>query len=127
MSSGARRVIQVKQHKTNRLAGLPGESRAAAALLLPSMAGLGLFFLVPFIDTIRRSFLDARGQSFIGAEGYASVLGNSAFQLAAANTAKFICVCIPLLLVISLVLALLVRALRPHGGASGRGKLFKTT
>ncbi len=103
------------------------EGLAALFFLLPSLLGLCAFFLVPFADTVRRSFFNTRGQQFIGAEGYTSVLGNSAFQLAAANTAKFICVCIPLLLVISLVLALLVRALRPHGGASGRGKLFKTT
>ena len=85
------------------------------------MAGITVFFLIPFADTVRRSFYDARGRNFIGLNGYSSVLGNSAFQLAAANTAKFIAVCIPLLLIASLVIALLVRSVRP------RGKTFKTT
>jgi len=85
------------------------------------MAGILAFFLVPFADTVRRSFYDARGRNFIGLDGYASVLGNGAFQLAAANTAKFIAVCIPLLLLVSLVIALLIRAVRPSG------KTFKTT
>ena len=94
---------------------------AAAALLAPSIIGISVFFLVPFVDTVRRSFFDARGKNFIGTDGYASVLGNSAFRLAAANTAKFIAVCIPLLLLVSLAVALLIRSIRP------RGKAFKTT
>ncbi len=102
------------------------EGLAALFFLLPSLLGLCAFFLVPFADTVRRSFFNTRGQQFIGAEGYTSVLGNSAFQLAAANTAKFAAVCIPLLLAASLVLALLVRVLHP-GGASGKSKMFKTT
>ncbi len=121
MSTSARKVKQTKRPIAKRPAGLPGESRSAAALLLPSLAGLGVFFLAPFIDTVRRSFYDTRGQSFIGAQGYASVVNNDAFQLAAANTAKFVAVCIPILLALSLALALLVRAIRP------KGKLFKTS
>jgi len=85
------------------------------------MAGIMVFFLVPFIDTVRRSFYDARGRNFIGMDGYASVLENSAFRLAAGNTAKFIAVCIPLLLAASLVIALIIRSVRPGG------KMLKTT
>ena len=85
------------------------------------MAGILVFFLIPFADTVRRSFYDARGKNYIGLDGYGSVLGNRAFQLAASNTAKFIAVCIPLLLLVSLVIALLIRAARP------RGRAFKTT
>ena len=107
----------------SKAAGSPrkGESFAALAFLAPSLAGILVFFLVPFADTVRRSFYDVRGRNFIGLDGYASVLNNSAFQLAAGNTAKFIAICIPLLLVVSLVIALLVRGIRP------RGKVFKTT
>ena len=98
-----------------------GEGFAALAFLAPSLIGLSVFFLIPFIDAVRRSFYDARGKNFIGLEGYSSVLGNSAFRLAAANTAKFAAVCIPLLLAISLVTALLIRSVRP------RGRALKTT
>ena len=100
---------------------MKGESLAALAFLAPSIAGILVFFLIPFADTVRRSFYDARGKNFIGLEGYASVLNNSAFRLAAVNTARFVAICIPLLLLVSLVIALLVRAIRPHG------KAFKTT
>lgn len=125
------RIAGLKARKKNRLVGLPGESRAAIALLLPSLLGLCVFFLVPFVDTVRRSLYDARGQQFVGAGGYASVVENEAFQLAAANTAKFICVCIPILLLVSLGLGLLVRAVRTSGSAQNnakdRAKLFKTS
>jgi multiple sugar transport system permease protein len=94
---------------------------AAIAFLGVSIIGISIFFLIPFAETVRRSFYDTRGKNFIGFDGYASVLGNSAFRLAAANTAKFAAVCIPLLLVLSLIVALLIRAIRPGG------KVFKTT
>ena len=120
MSKTSKTISRRGRSRVRRLA-VKGESLAALAFLAPSMAGILVFFLIPFTDTVRRSFFDARGRNFIGVDGYASVLGNSAFQLAAANTAKFIAVCIPLLLLASLIIALLVRAIRP------RGKTFKTT
>jgi len=103
------------------MGAMKGEGLAAFAFLAPSLIGISVFFLIPFADTVRRSFFDARGKNFVGLDGYASVLGNEAFQLAAANTAKFAAVCIPLLLVASLAVALLVRAVRP------RGRVFQTT
>jgi len=74
-----------------------------------------VFFLIPFVDTVRRSFYDARGVNFIGFDGYTSVLENSAFRLAAGNTARFVAICIPLLLIVSLIIALVLRSVRPHG------------
>lgn len=66
-------------------------NRAAPYLFLaPSLAGLCVFVLVPFADAVRRSFTDAMGSRFVGVANYASVLGNSAFRLAAGNTARFI-------------------------------------
>ena len=117
------RIISLKGLKGARSSRTTakGEGLAALLFLLPSIAGLLIFFLIPFAETVRRSFYDARGKNFIALEGYSSVLGNSAFKLAAGNTTKFIVVCIPLLLVVSLIIALLVRSVRP------RGKVFKTT
>ena len=96
-------------------------ARLAWLFLAPSLAGLLLFVLFPFADTVRRSFFDPMGGSFVGLENYRSVVANGAFRLAAKNTARFIAVCLPLLLALSLALALLVRAAR------GGGRLFKTT
>ena len=118
--SKIQRIISRKENNRTRLQ-VKGEGFAALAFLAPSLIGISLFFLIPFADTVRRSFYDARGRNFVGLSGYKSVLNNSAFQLAAANTARFAVVCIPLLLLMSLIVALLVRSVRP------RGKVFKTT
>lgn len=83
--------------------------------MLPSMAGIMIFFLLPFADTIRRSFFDALGKQFRGFENYGDVLQNSSFQLAAINTAKFLCICLPVLMVLSLVFALMMHMISPRG------------
>ena len=92
-----------------------GSGLTALLFLIPSLAGLFIFYLFPFADTIRRSLYDTRGRNFTGAESYNSVIENDAFRLAASNTSRFIIICIPLLLLASLILALLVRAVRPGG------------
>ena len=97
------------------------EGLIALAFLAPSLLGISIFFLVPFADTIRRSFYDVRVVNFIGLESYSSVINNTAFRLAAANTAKFVAVCVPLLLLISLTTALLLRSIKPLG------RIFKTS
>lgn len=89
--------------------------------LAPSLLGVCIFVLVPFGDVVRRSFLDAMGNEFAGLDNYESVIQNEAFQLAAGNTIKFILVCIPLLLSISLLCALLVNRLKVYQ------EFFKTT
>lgn len=96
-----------------------GEGIAALAFLAPSIAGIAIFFLIPFADTVRRSFYDVRGVNFVGLTSYISVLNNAAFRLAAVNTFRFVAVSIPLLMLISLGVALLVRSVK--------GRIFKTT
>ena len=95
--------------------------RSHIAFLAPSFIGIAIFFLLPFIETIRRSFYDVRAVNFIGFESYISVINNAAFRLAAVNTAKFVAICIPLLMVVSLATALLLRSIKPLG------RVFKTT
>ena len=98
-----------------------GEARAAALFLLPSLLGTLLFVLLPFAETVRRSFFDTLGQTWRGLSNYRSVLANEAFRLATANTLRFLFVCVPLLLAVSLLLALAVKA------AGRRGRVFRTS
>lgn len=77
--------------------------------LTPSLLGVTIFLLAPFVETIRRSFFDTMGRQFVGLENYRSVLRNEAFGLAVHNTLHFTGVCVPLLLAISLALALALR------------------
>lgn len=62
------------------------------------------------MDVIRRSFVQAVSGRFCGLENYRVVLHNRAFLLAVKNTLRFLLVCLPLLLGISLVLAFLLHA-----------------
>ena len=76
----------------------------------PSLCGVTLFVLAPFVETVRRSVTDTMGRHFVGLANYTAVLGNDAFRLAVENTVRFIGVCVPLLLALSLALALALRA-----------------
>ncbi|MCM1111922.1 MAG: sugar ABC transporter permease [Muribaculum sp.] len=78
----------------------------AAAFLLPSLLGVGVFVLLPFGDVVRRSFTTAMTGEFCGLDNYQKVLGNQAFLLAVKNTLRFVGVCLPLLLAGSLLIAL---------------------
>lgn len=97
------------------------EFLAAWLFLLPSLAGIIFFILIPFGDVVRRSFFEAMSGKFVGINNYITVFANEAFQLAAKNTGRFILICIPLLLVISLVLSILVM------GQKKLGDFFKSS
>ncbi len=81
------------------------------SFLLPGLCGVAVFYLIPFLDVIRRSFVQMASGSFCGLQNYKMVVENDAFRLAAKNTLRFVLVCLPLLLVLSLVLAFLVNEL----------------
>lgn len=81
------------------------------SFLLPGLCGVAVFYLIPFLDVIRCSFVQMASGSFCGLQNYKMVVENDAFRLAAKNTLRFVVVCLPLLLVLSLVLAFLVNEL----------------
>lgn len=76
--------------------------------LAPSLLGVSIFVLIPFLDAVRRSFLDSTGTTFLGLSVYKGIVGNQAFQLAAGNTLWFMAVALPLLMLISFGLSLLL-------------------
>lgn len=84
---------------------------AGILFLLPSLTGVSVFVLVPFLDVIRRSFTAAVSGVWVGFANYRTVFVNTAFRLAASNTVRFTLVCLPLLIVISLALAVLLQSL----------------
>lgn len=107
-----------KKKKTNMQ---KRESIAAWMFLMPSLAGILFFILIPFGDVVRRSFFEAMSGTFVGVNNYISVFTNEAFQLASKNTGRFILICIPLLLVLSLILSILVM------GQKELGDVFKSS
>lgn len=100
------------------------EERAAWLFLAPSLAGIAVLVLIPFLETVRRSFYNDPGTRFLGLQNYRLVLENPAFRLAAANTGKLLLVSVPALLLISLILAFLVKPLGRRGQPFRTGFLF---
>ena len=94
------------------------KKRTGWLFILPGLMGVLVFYLIPFGDVVRRSFWHVAGDSFAGLDNYRQVLGNQAFRLAAGNTARFVLVCLPLLLILSLGFAVLLQR-----QGTGRGLL----
>lgn len=79
--------------------------------LLPGVSGVLLFYLLPFLEVVRRSFLKSGSGAFVGIDNYREVFENGAFALAVRNTFLYMAVGVPLLMGISLVLSMLLRNL----------------
>lgn len=83
------------------------------AFLLPNLLGVLYFSLLPMLQVLLRSFQSAVGGKWMGLKNYLTVLNNPAFQLAVSNTARFTLVCVPILVAVSLVLAVALAAILP--------------
>lgn len=94
----------MRQKKRQRMAGI--------LFLLPGFAGVISFTLLPFLEVIRRSFQGAVTAEWVGLKNYREVFTNTAFRIAAANTLRFTFICIPILIVLSLFLAVVLQKLR---------------
>lgn len=77
--------------------------------ILPSFCGICIFYLLPYLDVVKRSFINSLTGKWIGFENYKSVFVNGAFQLAAKNTVRFIGTCVPILVIVSLFIAVIVQ------------------
>lgn len=55
--------------------------------LLPSLIGVMVFVLIPFADSVRRSFCAAVTGEFVGVKNFKTIFENEAFALAVKNTA----------------------------------------
>ena len=86
------------------------ERRVSWCFMLPSVAGVALFFLIPFFVVIYYSMIDNPVRHrFVWFSNYVKVFGNSAFRLASWNTLKFSVVAVPLAVSLSLLLAVVIR------------------
>ncbi len=94
----------------------PKSQYAAWAFLLPNLLGVLAFTLIPMLRVLLSSFQSAVGGRWMGIQNYLSVLHNAAFQVALRNTARFTVICVPILVSLSLLLAVWL-----HGLLRGRG------
>lgn len=96
-----------------------GENRTAYLFLFPSLAGTAVFVFIPFVDVVRRSFFQAVGGIYVGLDNYRDVLANEVFKRALCNTIRFLVICLPLLLALSFLLAVLTYRLGRAGKIFG--------
>ena len=82
--------------------------------LLPSILGVLLFFVAPFMVVIYYSMINNPIQKrFVGFANYINVWGNDAFKLAGMNTLKFSFMAVPLAVLLSLFLAAVMESRIP--------------
>ena len=82
--------------------------------LLPSLLGVLLFFIAPFVVVIFYSLIDNPiRMNFVGFKNYVNVWNNSAFRQAGLNTLQFSVVAVPLAVVLSLFLAAVMESRIP--------------
>ncbi len=80
-----------------------------AIFLGPSAAGFLVFFMCPFISGVYYSFVDnAFTRNFVGAANYIRLFQSESFRKAASNTLVFTGACVPAIMLISLLLALMI-------------------
>ena len=79
-------------------------------LAAPVLLGTFVFFLLPFAICVKYSFtFGVGGAYFVGLDNYKEVFSSYAFQLAAANTLRFLVIGVTLNLVLSFFIALLIK------------------
>ena len=91
------------------------DTRAFFLFLAPSLLGVLIFVLLPFLDVFGRSFKTVVTSQFVGLQNYRIIFANQAFRLAVKNTFRFTLICIPLLVVIGLMIALPISRLKSAG------------
>lgn len=84
------------------------ESITALLFVMPSLLGVFVFYIVPYIICLIKSMYI--GQKFVGMKNYVILFSNKTFLLALKNTAVFTSTAIPLLLIISFLLALFLNS-----------------
>ena len=90
------------------------EAVTAYLLILPSFAGILIFYVVPYIICFIKSLFV--GKKFVGFKNYISLFQNNTFLLALKNTMVFMVVAIPLLMAVSFFLALYLNSFKRLSG-----------
>lgn len=82
--------------------------------IAPSLIGVLMFFIIPFMVIIYYSMVDNPiSGNFVFFDNYKMVIENAAFQTAIKNTAVFSAISVPLAVILSLLLAIVLEAKLP--------------
>lgn len=78
-------------------------------LVLPGLLGLLAFCVIPFFISLIYTFTQGVVERrFVGLENFRDLLGNSVFRQAVGNTASFLALGVPMLLLLSLLLSVIL-------------------
>ena len=92
------------------------KARLVWPFLLPGLAGILLFYVLPFFGGIWYSLTDGSFENaFVGFRNYQNVWQNPMFQLGLKNTMEMSLICAPGLFLLSFVFAVLLNRMRPAG------------
>lgn len=82
--------------------------------IIPSLTGFLILYLIPLFLVLKYSFQKSSfNTSFVGFDNYINIVHNKSFCLAMNNTIKFVIIAIPLIIVLSFLLALTVYETKP--------------
>ena len=105
----ARGVIHLIRRRSGNQCGRRRERLFSNACLIPSIIGVLIFFIIPFIIVVYYSTINnAISKEYVGTENYLKLMDNMAFKTAAKNTAIFTGIAVPLATVLSLMLAVML-------------------
>lgn len=72
----------------------------------PSLLGILIFYIVPFIKIIYYSFIESQfNKIFVGFDNYNEILANDYFWLALKNTMLTIFICVPIILIAAILIS----------------------
>ena len=98
-----KRIRKERERKNTEIAKI---KRKSALFLAPSVIGVSLFFVLPFLVVIFYSVVNNPIQhKFVFLKNFINVWNNAAFRLAAGNTLKFSLIAVPLVVILSMALA----------------------
>lgn len=94
-------------------------------LLLPSMAGFGVFYVIPFFRSIYYAFVNnAFRQEFAGLLNFREIFGSEYFRLALKNTLLFTVISVPCSLFLTILIAAGLMRIHPVAAAVIQSSLF---
>ncbi len=95
--------------KSKNPCGRRGEKIFSDICIIPSLAGVLIFFLIPFGIIVYYSLINNPvTKEFVQLDNYKALMKNTAFITASKNTAFFSIIAVPLAVVIPLVLAIIL-------------------
>ena len=98
-----KQLLQRQQRRAAR------ERLMTLPFLFPSLAGVLVFFVLPFLVVIYYSILDNPiSKNFVFLANYETLINNNAFRMAVKNTLTFSAIAVPLAVVLPLLLAIIL-------------------